>query len=105
MPCLAGLHISAGEPELSAEHGRAALAAAETLGDEATLATTSAGVVYDDFVRGGPIVLDELERAVELERRAGRSTSVWDDRPIGMLTQLLWRVGEHDRSRALLPKN
>ena len=100
--CLAGIHITAGEPELAAEHGRAALAAAETLGDEATLAATSAGVVYDDFVRGGAVVLDELERAVELERTAGRSTSVWDDRPIGMLTQLLWRVGGHDRSRALL---
>jgi DNA-binding CsgD family transcriptional regulator len=100
--CLADLHLTAGEPELSAEHGRAALAAAETLGDEATVAATTTWVVFDDFLRGGAVVLDELERAVELERMAGSSISVWDDRPTGMLAHLLWRVGEHDRSRALL---
>ena len=100
--CLAGLHICAGEAERAAEHGRAALATAETLGDEALLASAIAGVAYDDFVRGKPVLLDKFERAVELERSAGSSTSVWDDRPICMLAQVLWRVGEHDRSRKLL---
>ena len=46
--------------------------------------------------------MDELERAVEIERTVGSSISVADDRPIGMLAHMLWRVGEHDRSRALL---
>jgi DNA-binding CsgD family transcriptional regulator len=99
--CLSCLHICAGEARLSAEHGRAALAAAQELGDEATLAAAIAGVVFDEFVSGRPVVLDELERAAELERSLGSSTSVWEDRPICQLAHLLWRVGQHDRSRKL----
>ena len=69
--CLRELHVSSGEAELSAEHGRAALAIAETLGDEATLAAAAACVVFDDFIAGRPASLDELERSVEVERRVG----------------------------------
>jgi DNA-binding CsgD family transcriptional regulator len=100
--CLAELHTTAGQADLAAEHGRAALETAETLGDEATLAAAIAGVVFIEFVHGGPVVLDELERVAELERSAGSRTSVWEDRPICVLAHVLWRVGEHDRSRALL---
>ena len=76
---------------------RAALATAETLGDEATLATAIAGAALADFFRGGPLDLDQLEQAVELERRTGRSTSVYEDRPVMMLAHLLRRVGEYHR--------
>ena len=58
--------------------------------------------MFNEFVSGKPVVLDELERAVELERRAGVATPVFDGSPIEMLLQVLWRVGEHDRSRAIL---
>ena len=61
--CLGELHVSSGEAELSAEHGRAALTIAETLGDEVTLAATAACVVFDDFIAGRPASLDELERS------------------------------------------
>ena len=50
----------------------AALAVAETLEDEETLAAARAGVVFDDFIAGRPASLDELERAVEVERRVGQ---------------------------------
>lgn len=100
--CLTGLHVCAGEAERAAEHGRAALAIAEVLGDEATLATAIAGVVFDDFVGGRPIDLDELERSVEIERRVGRSTPVAEDRPITVLAHVLRRIGQYERSRELL---
>jgi DNA-binding CsgD family transcriptional regulator len=100
--CLTELHICAGDAELAAEHGRAALVAAESLGDEATLATAMAGVVFDDFVGGGPLVLDTLERAVDIERRVGRSTHIAEDRPITVLAHVLRRVGQYERSRELL---
>ena len=99
--CLNGLHICEGEAELAAEHGRAALAVAETLGDEATLATAAAGVAFDDFVAGRPGGLELLERAEELERKLGRTTTVCDERPIGMLANVLRRVGQYDRAREL----
>jgi len=99
--CLMALHTCAGEAELSVEHAHAALATAEALGDEATLATAISGAVYADFFSGRPLDLDELERAVEIERRAGRSTSVDEDRPITTLAQVLRRLGEYDRSREL----
>ena len=98
--CLTGLHISAGEAELAAEHGRAALTIAETLGDEATLSAARAGVVFEEFICGRPAGLDELERAVDVERRLGRSKRM-DDRPIGMLANILRRVGQYERSREL----
>ena len=81
------IHITQGEPELSAEHSRAALAAAERSGTRPLIAATTAGVVFDDFVRGGAIVLDELERAVELERTAGSRQSVFEEQrfSVGML--------------------
>ena len=41
--CLMALHVCAGEAELSVEHAHAALATAEALGDEATLATAISG--------------------------------------------------------------
>ena len=99
--CLGELHISSGEAELAAEHGRAALTIAETLGDEATLATAVAGVVFDDFVAGQPTGLDALERSVEVERRAGRSSPVGEERPITTLANVLRRVGQYERSREL----
>ena len=99
--CLMALHVCAGEAELSVEHAHAALATAEALGNEATLATAIASAVFADFFCGRPVDLDELERAVEIERRAGRSTSVDEDRPITTLAHVLRRVGEYDRSREL----
>jgi DNA-binding CsgD family transcriptional regulator len=99
--CLMALHVCAGEAELSVEHARAALATAEAHGDEATLATAISGAAFADFFCGGPVDLDALERAVEIERRAGRSTSVDEDRPITTLAHVLRRVGEFDRSREL----
>ena len=100
--CLAELHTCSGELELAAEHGRAALGTAEALGDEATLATATAGVVFDDFVAGRPIVLDELERSVEIERRVGRSRASSEERPITLLAHVLRRIGRYERSRELL---
>ena len=99
--CLAGLHICSGEAELAADQGRAALAIAETLGDEAILAAATAGVVFNDFVGGRPAGLDALERSVEVERRVGRSSPVSEDRPITTLANVLRRVGQYDRSREL----
>lgn len=100
--CLMGLHTCAGEGELSATHARAALATAEASGDEATIATAIAAAFFSDFIGGRPVRVEELERAVEIERKAGRSTSVGEDRPIGTLIAYLWRVGAYDRSRELL---
>ena len=99
--CLGELHVSSGEAELSAEHGRAALTIAETLGDEVTLAATAACVVFDDFIAGRPASLDELERSVEVERRVGRSSITSDGGPRGMLANVLRRIGQYDRSREL----
>ena len=99
--CLMALHVCAGEAELSVEHAHAALATAEALGDEATLATAISGAVLADFFSGSPLDLDKLERAVEIERRVGRSTSVDEDRPITTLAQILRRLGAYDRSREL----
>jgi DNA-binding CsgD family transcriptional regulator len=99
--CLMALHVCAGEAELSVEHAHAALAIAEALGDEGTLATAISGAAFADFFSGRAVDLDELERAVEIERRAGRSTSVDEDRPITTLAHVLRRVGEYDRSREL----
>ena len=99
--CLMGLHVSAGEPELVAAHAHAALTTAEALGDEATTATAIAGAMFADFINGTPLALDELERAVEIERRVGTSTEVAEDRPVATLANVLWRLGEHDRSREL----
>ena len=82
-------------------HAHAALMTAESLGDEATTATAIAGAVFSDFVNGTPLALDELERAVEIERRVGASTAVSEDRPVATLANVLWRLGEHDRSREL----
>ena len=98
---LVELHVSTGRAELGAEHGRAALTIAETLGDEATLAAAVAGVEFDDFVAGRPAGLDALERSVEVERRLGRRSPVSEDRPITMLANILRRVGQYDRSREL----
>jgi DNA-binding CsgD family transcriptional regulator len=99
--CLMALHVCAGEAELSVGHAHAALATAEALGDEATLATAIASAVFADFFCGRPVDLDELERAVEIERRTGRSTPVDEDRPITTLAHVLRRMGEYDRSREL----
>ena len=99
--CLMALHICAGEAELSVEHADAALAIAEALGDEATLATAISAAVFTDFFCGRPVDLEALERAVEIERRAGRSTSVDEDRPITTLAHVLRRMGDYDRSREL----
>ena len=100
--CLQALHICAGEGDRSVAHAHAALATAEVLEDEATSATAIAGVVFADFINGEPLAMDELERAVEIERRVGSSTSEAEDRPIAVLAHILWAVGEHDRARALL---
>ncbi len=99
--CLMGLHVCAGEAARSVEHAHAALAAAEGLEDEASLATAISGAVFADFMCSKPLDLDELERAVEIERRAGVSTSVDEDRPLTTLAHVLRRVGEYDRSREI----
>ena len=99
--CLMGLHVCAGEAARSVEHAHAALAAAEALEDEATLATAISGAVFADLMCSKPLDLDELERAVEIERRAGVSTSVDEDRPLTTLAHVLRRVGEYDRSREI----
>ncbi len=98
---LVELHVSTGQAELGAQHGRAALALAEKLGDEATLAATIAGVAFDDFIAGRPGGLDALERSMEVERRVGRWSPVSEDRPITMLANVLRRIGRYDRSREL----
>jgi DNA-binding CsgD family transcriptional regulator len=61
-----------------------------------------AGVVFDDFVGGGPLVLDTLERSVEIERRVGKSAHIAADRPTTLLAHVLRRVGQYERSRELL---
>jgi len=100
--CLMALHTCAGESELSARHARDALACAEAAGDDATIATALAGAVFTDFIGGRPIDVGELERAVEIERIAGRSTSVGEDRPVGTLIAYLWRTGAYERAREFL---
>ena len=97
--CLIELHICAGEPELAVGHAHAALEAAEQLGDEATIATARATAVLMDFARGEPVVLDTLERAAEL----GRSAGTWEvEGPIVDWANILWRIGQYERSRELV---
>ena len=99
--CLSELHFCAGEPELAAEHGQASLAIAETLEDEPTLTAARAGASFNDFVAGRPADLDDLERAAEVERRLGHSSSFSGDGPIADLANVLRRFGRYDRAREL----
>ena len=98
--CLMELHISAGETGLVAGHAQAALEAAEALGDEATIMSARAAVVYWDFVRGEPVGLDTFERAADLERETG--TWQGGEGPIADWAQILRRVGQYDRARELV---
>jgi DNA-binding CsgD family transcriptional regulator len=98
--CLMELHLYVGETELVGQHARAAVEAAEALGDEATIVTARAAAVFRDFVRGEPVSLDALERAAEMARNSER----WEGGigPIADLANVLRRVGEYERSRELL---
>lgn len=100
--CLMTLHTCAGEGEAAARHAHSALVRAEELGDEATLATAIAGAAFADFVSGAPVDLEAFERAIEIERRLGSTTTVPEDRPLTTLADVLRRVGRYDRSRELL---
>ena len=89
-----------GDAETAAEHAYAAHAIATALGDERVLALSVARVANADDFRGRPIRLDELEAAVETERRLG-SAGPLENSPIVILAGYALRVGDHARAREL----
>ena len=66
-----------------------------------TLAAARAKAAFNDFVAGRPAVLDDLERAAEVERRLGHSSPFSGDGPIADLANVLRRLGRYDRAREL----
>lgn len=96
---LADFHFGAGDAVRGAEHAYTARRVAEADGDERLVAAAVARAANVDAWLGKPVALDELERAVEIERRLGLEESL--DRPSVMLADYLKRIGRYETSRKL----